>query len=413
MPSTSATDQARAPHKAAAVVTLLGFLAFGAAVGAIGPVAWAQRLGMLPLLAVAAAGMLVAYRPRPGDILRHPAFALLAAGCAWLAVTLAWTPRDLPDRAGAAVATLLLCGLAVAVARPLPAPHDRRLRTVFLVSIAVLVAGLMFEAFTLGAGAAFIRGVDHVGHAIWPRGCAVLVVAVWIALAILVEKRWYALAVILAIGAGIAIWGGTMRAAQVASVIGLLAFAAAAVAPRATVVVVSGLFGVYGLAAPWISLHLLTADAGFRLISSLPLSAYHRLAIWEHAAARIADHPLVGLGFGTARWISDQHHQMVISADPRAHLDVMPLHTHNNWIQLWLETGVIGLLVAIALVALVAVGARRRFEARPPLMATAGAAAAAMTVASMSFGVWQEWWLSTLALAAVLVVSLFPARRRA
>jgi exopolysaccharide production protein ExoQ len=412
MPSMPVTDQTGAPARAA-LLSLLGFLTLGAAIGAVGPVAWAQRLGMLPVLSVAAAGMLFAYRPRPGEILRHAVFAILALGCVWILVTLAWTPRILPDRVGAAIATLLLCGLAVAVARPLPAPHDRRLRGVFLVSIAFLVAALIVEALTQGAGSALIRGVDSVGRAVWPRGSAVLVVTVWIALAILIDKRWYALAAVLAIGAAVAIWGGTMRSAQLASVVALVAFAAAAAAPRATVVGVSGLFAVYGLAAPWISLHLLTADAGFRLISTLPLSAYHRLAIWEHAAGRIADHPLAGLGFGAARWISDQHHKMVISAEPRARLDVMPLHTHNNWIQVWLETGLVGLVLALAIVALVAVGARRRFERRPPLMAVAGAAAGGLTVASMSFGVWQEWWLSTLALAAVLIVSLFPGQSRA
>lgn len=395
-----------------ALLTVLGLWGLGVAVGAIGPVAWAQRLGMLPLLVLAVAAMLVAYRPHPGAILRNAAFLLLAAGCAWILLSLAWAPRVLPDRVGAVIGTLVLCGLAVALSRPPPDPHDWRLRAVFLLSIAFLVAALAVEAATLGAGSAAIRGVESVGRAVWSRGAAVLVVMVWIALAILVERRWYIPALILAAVAGYAIWGGTMRSAQVASVTGLIAFAGAALAPRLVPVLSAVAFSLYALAAPWLSLHLITEAAGFRWISSLPLSAYHRLAIWEQAAARILENPVTGMGFGAARWISDQHARMGLTADARVSVDVMPLHTHNGWLQLWLETGAIGLLIALALVVLAAVGARRRYAARPPLMATAGAMTAAMTVASLSFGIWQEWWLATLMLSAVLLLTLFPSAGR-
>lgn len=392
--------------------TVLGLWLLGVAIGAVGPVAWAQRLGMLPVLVLAVAAMLVAYRPHPGRVFRNAAILMVAGGCAWIAISLAWAPRIQPDRVGALIGTLLLCGLAVALSRPPPAPHDQRLRAVFVLSVVFLVAALAFEAATSGAGSALIRGVESVGRAVWPRGSAILVVMVWIALAILVERRWFVPALILAAAAGYAIWGGTMRSGQVASVTGLAAFAAAALAPRLVPLLSAALFGLYALAAPWISLHFATADAGFRWISSLPLSAYHRLAIWEQAAAQILENPISGMGFGAARWISDQHERIGLAADARVRVEVMPLHTHNGWLQLWLELGLVGLLFAIAIVVLAAAGARRRYVERPALMAVSGAMTAGMTVASLSFGIWQEWWLATLALTAVLTMTLFPGSAR-
>jgi O-antigen ligase len=123
----------------------------------------------------------------------------------------------------------------------------------------------------------------------------------------------------------------------------------------------------------------------------------------------IADNPFFGLGFGAARWISDQGRHMVIEALPHSQLDVMPLHTHNGWLQIWLETGLVGILAVLSLVAQVAVRARRRYAERAPLMAIAAAAASTMTVASLSFGIWQDWWLATMALNVVLVLILFRA----
>ena len=92
----------------------------------------------------------------------------------------------------------------------------------------------------------------------------------------------------------------------------------------------------------------------------------------------------------------------------------MPLHPHNAPLQLWLELGVPGavvfaLLVALAWLALAEVDWPR------PFAAAAGASLMAALVASLaSYGVWEEWWLSTLwfALFAILVMAGSPVMRQ-
>jgi O-antigen ligase len=74
----------------------------------------------------------------------------------------------------------------------------------------------------------------------------------------------------------------------------------------------------------------------------------------------------------------------------------MPLHPHNAPLQFWLELGatgasVLSLLVALAWLSLAEIDWPR------PFAAAVGASLTAALVASFaSYGIWEEWWLSTL-----------------
>jgi O-antigen ligase len=72
----------------------------------------------------------------------------------------------------------------------------------------------------------------------------------------------------------------------------------------------------------------------------------------------------------------------------------LPLHTHNGPLQIWLELGLVGALLATALV--LALG----WQATSP--GSAGAFACAIAIASLSYGVWQGWWLCLLAMLALV-----------
>jgi hypothetical protein len=74
---------------------------------------------------------------------------------------------------------------------------------------------------------------------------------------------------------------------------------------------------------------------------------------------------------------------------------LLPLHPHNGALQLRLELGWPGVLLAAMLAAALALACRNA-------VAVAVLAAGAVT-AMLSFGAWQEWWVGAelLALAAV------------
>jgi O-antigen ligase len=83
----------------------------------------------------------------------------------------------------------------------------------------------------------------------------------------------------------------------------------------------------------------------------------------------------------------------------------LPLHPHNNALQVWLELGAVGAVLAAALVALLMLAA----GASPVAPAALGAAVAGAITGQLSFGAWQAWWIASVVLAAVVARALGAA----
>jgi len=82
----------------------------------------------------------------------------------------------------------------------------------------------------------------------------------------------------------------------------------------------------------------------------------------------------------------------------------LPLHPHNGALQVWLELGAVGALVG-ALIVLVVVS-RLTSEALTPTARAAGLAAFATAAIemSLSYGIWQSWWIATLWFTGFMVL---------
>jgi O-antigen ligase len=134
---------------------------------------------------------------------------------------------------------------------------------------------------------------------------------------------------------------------------------------------------------------------------ALPLSFRHRVEIWNFTAGRILRHPLFGLGLEGSRAIPIG--DLPPGFMPISH-DKPPLHPHNIFLQLWLEFGAVGSVIAFAFMAAFIKAAA---SLRKPLANFALATiAASLSVASFAFGIWQGWWLALLIfLPALLLLS--------
>ncbi|HVC52694.1 MAG TPA: O-antigen ligase family protein [Stellaceae bacterium] len=140
--------------------------------------------------------------------------------------------------------------------------------------------------------------------------------------------------------------------------------------------------------------HLFAAAKAFRL------SLAHRLLIWAFAGAHIIERPGAGWGLDASRAIPGGKVEVIAGGT------AMPLHPHDAALQVWLELGVPGAVLFAGFVALLW---RRIADADwPPLYAAAaaGSLTAALAVAFSAYGIWQEWWLGTLALCAFAVLAL-------
>jgi O-antigen ligase len=166
----------------------------------------------------------------------------------------------------------------------------------------------------------------------------------------------------------------------VVAVAGALAWMWPGAAPRALGAAAAGLV----LLAPFLALAVTGLDR-------LPLSWAQRAEYWSYAVGRIAEHPFRGWGLDASRAFSPH----------------IQLHPHDGALQVWLELGLPG---AVLLALVWAQTFRRLARDRRGLLApaTAGAAAAYLFFGSVSFGVWQEWWLALGALVAVIAALAEP-----
>ncbi|MEE2921182.1 MAG: O-antigen ligase family protein [Pseudomonadota bacterium] len=158
-------------------------------------------------------------------------------------------------------------------------------------------------------------------------------------------------------------------------------------------------------------LHLLT-----RMGVTLPGSFQSRAWSWDVVIGRIREAPVKGHGIdATKSW------QETYAAHPDwlaqlpdfwAYYPVVPGHPHNMALQIWAETGLIGAGLAALTVLLIGwrlpAGDRLRPDVR---LAIAGLLAAAVSLFSFSYSVWNEAFWATLALSVAGLVLLSRRER--
>ena len=125
-------------------------------------------------------------------------------------------------------------------------------------------------------------------------------------------------------------------------------------------------------------------------------SARHRVEIWDFTLQRIAEKPLLGWGFDAARHLQTSYPETGATGRTLA-----ALHPHSVPLQILLELGAVGAVMAIGLLCLVAVrlddvsGRARAFGQ--------AALVAALAMGTVAYGAWQNWWLALIVSIALLV----------
>ena len=360
--------------------------------------------GAAPLVAVAglcAAGLVATGPPYRFASLRLPAICLLAL-IGWGAISAMWSinpPRSLI--LDARLAGLFAAGLALAAAAERLA-GARRLGHFLMAGVAIGIALTWYDLVSGGGLSQHISIREF-------RPFRLNQIAVGVAILVWPVAAW-----LIQLGRRAA---ALIAAAVMIGTILLLADAAAKTALALSLPVMIVLYcwrkPVVRLAATLSVLGILTAPLTLPALDRLPGmlaaadaikgSAGHRLLIWSFVGERIAEHPLFGWGLDASRAIPGGKDEV------RPGLSRLPLHPHNAALQLWLELGLPGALLA----ALLAGWLWLRLGAAPwPRLyaaAAGGSLTAALAVASGAYGIWQEWWLGTLGLALFAVLVMAPA----
>jgi len=136
------------------------------------------------------------------------------------------------------------------------------------------------------------------------------------------------------------------------------------------------------------------------MMRKIPLSWEHRVRMWAYSWELIRQAPLVGHGFDSAR-IFDE---LTFRAPDGRDIMVMSMHPHNIGLHIWLETGLIGVLLAISFLLGLMKVALKTCTGSVRAFVASGLVATVATSGAVTVGVWQHWWWALIVLAASLII---------
>lgn len=148
--------------------------------------------------------------------------------------------------------------------------------------------------------------------------------------------------------------------------------------------------------APYLASAVIKSERVQAIVPDLPPSARHRLKMWDFVLERIDAKPMWGWGMDSSRSIPQEKRRLA------PNMEIMPLHPHNAALQVRLELGLPGSVIFAGLVFLVFLSIGRVALSPTGQGILAAAAAAYMAVGGVSYGVWQNWWISAAWLLAGL-----------
>jgi O-antigen ligase len=362
--------------------------------------------GAAPLAAVAglcAAGIIIASPPVDFASLRLPA-ACLVALLGWGLVSALWSIN--PQRGlvlGIQLFGLGIAGLALAAA----AGRVTALRRLAVFVLAGLALGLAISWFELASGGDLINRISVRGFG--PYRLDQIAIGLTIlappAIAWLALCGWTAPALVAAaavVGTILFLEDVTAKAALAVSLpmAALLYWRQRPVTRIAAV-----LCALFVLTAPLTLAKLDRIPGLFAAADAFKVSAGHRLLIWSFTGEHIAERPLLGWGLDSSRAIPGGNTEI------RPGQNWLSLHPHDAALQVWLELGLPGAVVFALLLALFWMRLDRLQAPRLYVAAAGGSLTATLAPLFAAYGVWQEWWLGTLALA--LFFTLVMARAAA
>ncbi len=140
----------------------------------------------------------------------------------------------------------------------------------------------------------------------------------------------------------------------------------------------------------------------------LPLSWEHRVRMWAYSWELIQQAPWIGHGFDSSRVFDE----LTFRAPDGRDIMVMSMHPHNVGLQIWLETGLIGVLLAVGFLLALSKAVLKTCLSSTRAFAAAGLIAAIATSGAVTIGLWQHWWWALIILAASLII-LIPMEKSA
>ncbi len=396
-------------------------MALALAAGSAPILAIIAPLGMAALTTVLAVALLVAAPRRILAAARDlRAIAIAVAGVTlWGALSTSWsiTPAHSLFESGRFLLLSITGLMIMAAAGSLDAAGRQRVGNALIGGVAVAIVLLQIERWTQG-GIVTLLGLARPDAPVtlsrFDRGAVVLMLMAWPTAAILAHRRTWTWLAIGAVAMLATLFELNSHAAMLGAVLGIVAVPIAWFLPRPAAGVMIASVALLGLVGP----RLVPDGDGIawlqRSPSPLHPSAIHRLAIWRFTAERIDERPWFGWGLDASRALPGGHDR-VIDAMPDVKLpdfaELLPLHPHCAALQWRVELGLPGVLLCVLAIGVILWPlAKSRAAARGEKAIALALAASALTIALLSYGAWQAWWIASLWLVAATLRAVSSER---
>ena len=138
--------------------------------------------------------------------------------------------------------------------------------------------------------------------------------------------------------------------------------------------------------------------------TSIGGSVIHRLLVWEYVGSEILKKPLLGNGIGTSRLIG----QNIVLNIPNTNQEIrggIPLHPHNSFLEIWLELGLLGIIViSFIWIKIIKFGMNIRKNSFVIGTGVCTSIVTIFVIYNLSFGVFQAWWMASVGLLCFIIL---------
>ncbi len=130
----------------------------------------------------------------------------------------------------------------------------------------------------------------------------------------------------------------------------------------------------------------------------------HRLIIWSYTKEKILEKPIIGHGFFSSRYIASKK----LKTKELTEYNFIPLHPHNNVLQVWLELGIIGVIIFFIFIRFLLKKIYKYSKINHKFSAIAMMSFfQVFFIGQIGFGFWQSWWLAITLITLILYKYLF------